>query len=293
MKYTIISTSWWVAITGPRWSNHPKRRLSDQVPAPTLTFVYTRELHILKKNTATQEKIRLTARNTRNFAVITMFKFYICYKKYQNVFVSGETFLAVFQMRNESWHMKYTLFCFCGKVRKSCPIWNDNWCYIFINWHNCDKFERIEEIILKSRQPRERHLRDFGTWTYVMFGTLSLNIVSSMPTSYMDYQTNVGPYTDFCKGGGGGCKFQVFFKGVTDVKKNPDFEANFRGINSVFGENLHDFEIICPIRGVRSHPHAPSAYGRTNRPWLLASSSITRSTLCTPLIGSQDESLRM
>ena len=31
----------WVAITWPMGSNHPKRGLSDQVTAPTLTFVYT------------------------------------------------------------------------------------------------------------------------------------------------------------------------------------------------------------------------------------------------------------
>ena len=37
----IYLISRWVAITGPRWSNHPKRGLSDQVTAPMLTFVYT------------------------------------------------------------------------------------------------------------------------------------------------------------------------------------------------------------------------------------------------------------
>ena len=34
-------------------------------------------------------------------------------------------------------------------------------------------------------------------------------------------------------------------------------EAKIRGVNSVSGEKLHDFTIICPARGVRSHPSAP------------------------------------
>ena len=36
------------------------------------------------------------------------------------------------------------------------------------------------------------------------------------------------------------------------------------GVNSVSGEKLHDFEIICPARGVQTHPLSPPppiAYG--------------------------------
>ena len=56
------------------------------------------------------------------------------------------------------------------------------------------------------------------------------------------------------KGGGG----QIY-------KGDADFEAKIRGVNSVSGENLHDFEIISTARGVRTHPPPPttppSAYG--------------------------------
>ena len=38
--------------------------------------------------------------------------------------------------------------------------------------------------------------------------------------------------------------------------------AKIRGVNSVSGENLHDFEIISTDRGVRSHP-PPSPALRT------------------------------
>ena len=43
-----------------------------------------------------------------------------------------------------------------------------------------------------------------------------------------------GPYADFRTGG---CEFKGFTKG------SADFEAKIRGVNSVSGENLHDFEI--------------------------------------------------
>ena len=39
-----------------------------------------------------------------------------------------------------------------------------------------------------------------------------------------------------------------------------DFEAKIRSVNSVSGEKLHDFEIICPARGVHLHPPIPTAY---------------------------------
>ena len=48
-----------------------------------------------------------------------------------------------------------------------------------------------------------------------------------------------------------GCQFKGFTKG------GADFEAKIRGVNSVSGENLHDFEIISPAN---APPHDP-AYG--------------------------------
>ena len=51
-------------------------------------------------------------------------------------------------------------------------------------------------------------------------------------------------------GGGGGANLRVLQRGA-------DFEAKIRGVNSVSGENLHDFEIISRTRGVRTHPTPP------------------------------------
>ena len=49
----------------------------------------------------------------------------------------------------------------------------------------------------------------------------------------------------------GGCEFKGFTKG------GADFEAKIMVVNSVSGENLHDFEIISPARAVRTHPRTP------------------------------------
>ena len=46
-----------------------------------------------------------------------------------------------------------------------------------------------------------------------------------------------------------------------ESKENSDFEAKIRDVNSVSGEKLHDFEIICPARGVRSQPPHPLRTG--------------------------------
>ena len=48
-----------------------------------------------------------------------------------------------------------------------------------------------------------------------------------------------------CVWGGGGANLRVLQRGA-------DFEAKIRGVNSVSGENLHDFEIISRARGVRT-----------------------------------------
>ena len=58
-------------------------------------------------------------------------------------------------------------------------------------------------------------------------------------------------YADFWKGG---CEFKGFTKG------GADFEVKIRDVNSVSGENLHDFEIICLARRCERIP-APHAYG--------------------------------
>ena len=46
----------------------------------------------------------------------------------------------------------------------------------------------------------------------------------------------------------GDANLRVLTKGVRILKKFW-FEAKIRGVNSVSGEKLHDFEIICPARG--------------------------------------------
>ena len=48
----------------------------------------------------------------------------------------------------------------------------------------------------------------------------------------------------------GGANLRVFTRGG----ENSDFEAEIRGVNSVSGEKLHDFEIICSARGVPPPP---------------------------------------
>ena len=40
-----------------------------------------------------------------------------------------------------------------------------------------------------------------------------------------------------------------------------DFEAKNRGVNSVSGDRLHDFEIICPAKGCICSPRTFPAYG--------------------------------
>ena len=59
--------------------------------------------------------------------------------------------------------------------------------------------------------------------------------------------------------GGGGCEFKGFTKGVLILRPKSG------GVNSVSGENLHDFEIISPAGGGGCErtppPSPPSAYG--------------------------------
>ena len=44
------------------------------------------------------------------------------------------------------------------------------------------------------------------------------------------------------------------------LRKSQFLYAKIRGVNSVSGEKLHDFEIICSASGVQSHPspHTPT-----------------------------------
>ena len=49
---------------------------------------------------------------------------------------------------------------------------------------------------------------------------------------------------------GGGVNLRVFTKVGANLKKNSDFEAKIRGVHSVSGNKLHDFEIICPANSM-------------------------------------------
>ena len=40
-------------------------------------------------------------------------------------------------------------------------------------------------------------------------------------------------------------------------KKKMDFEANFRGVNSVLVKKLHDFEITCPTKWILNQHQSP------------------------------------
>ena len=53
----------------------------------------------------------------------------------------------------------------------------------------------------------------------------------------------------------GGANFRNFTKGGgVNLKKIPVSRLKIRGVNTVSGEKLHDFEIICPARVVQSYP---------------------------------------
>ena len=56
----------------------------------------------------------------------------------------------------------------------------------------------------------------------------------------------------------GGAIFKGFYKGGCESSENSDFETKISGVNSVSSEKLHDFEIICTARGVRSQPRTPT-----------------------------------
>ena len=56
--------------------------------------------------------------------------------------------------------------------------------------------------------------------------------------------------------GGGGTNLRVFTKGGASLNKILILKPKLgvRCVNSVSGEKMHDFEIICPARGVRTRP---------------------------------------
>ena len=54
-----------------------------------------------------------------------------------------------------------------------------------------------------------------------------------------------------------GANFRNFTKRGANLKKKSNFEAKIRVVNTVSGEKLYDFEIICLAMGLRSHPHHP------------------------------------
>ena len=57
--------------------------------------------------------------------------------------------------------------------------------------------------------------------------------------------TKLGLYADFWKGG---ANFKDFYKGGENLKKVLilKLSQNYKGVNSVSGEKLHDSEINCP-----------------------------------------------
>ena len=61
-----------------------------------------------------------------------------------------------------------------------------------------------------------------------------------------------------------GCEFTGFYKVGVNLKVYSDLETKIRGVNSVSGKKLPDFEIICPAgggggggKGVQKHPRTP------------------------------------
>ena len=59
-----------------------------------------------------------------------------------------------------------------------------------------------------------------------------------------------------------GVNLRVFTKRGANLKKILIFRLKLGVVNSVSGEKLHDFQIICPARGVQSTP-LPPAYSLT------------------------------
>ena len=65
--------------------------------------------------------------------------------------------------------------------------------------------------------------------------------------------------TQTFKKGDGNLTF--FTKGGVNLKKILILRPKVGGVNSVSGEKLHDFEIICPAKGVRLQPPQPPCLG--------------------------------
>ena len=64
--------------------------------------------------------------------------------------------------------------------------------------------------------------------------------------------------------GGGSVRIKGFLQRRCESLEYFNFEANIRGVNSVSGEKLHDFEIICPAMGVRIPPYPPPPLSHTH-----------------------------
>ena len=58
-----------------------------------------------------------------------------------------------------------------------------------------------------------------------------------------------------------GANFRNFTKWGADLKKIPFLRPKIRSENTVSGEKLHDFEIICPARGGNHTPAPPLHMG--------------------------------
>ena len=68
----------------------------------------------------------------------------------------------------------------------------------------------------------------------------------------------------------GGGEFKGFYKVGANLRKILIFETKIRGVNSVPGEKLHDFEIICPARGAFAPQH-PLRTGLSTKSHLIRS----------------------
>ena len=63
---------------------------------------------------------------------------------------------------------------------------------------------------------------------------------------------------------------QTFQQGGANLEKIKIFRPKLGGVNSLSGEKLHDFEIICLARGVRLHlPHLLCIWAWTGAAYIL------------------------
>ena len=81
-------------------------------------------------------------------------------------------------------------------------------------------------------------------------------IISDAFSLFLSFSTALGHVWQACTFEKGG-RIQGILQRECAVLETSDFEAKIRGINSISGLKLHDFEIICPPRWVRPYPARP------------------------------------